>query len=136
MDLHATLLIGRVMATAVGFPLVPSVEAAMAIKRPTKSWSTPSHKPVASAPLRHVDVRAPQQMVAGELYVGWACKNRSCGLVIAIASTASGGKAATEFNDQLTAIKCPHCGDEDLYRWSARSEQKYTPLGARGGAQS
>jgi predicted RNA-binding Zn-ribbon protein involved in translation (DUF1610 family) len=27
----------------------------------------------------------------------------------------------------LTAIKCPHCGDEDLYRWSARSELNYTP---------
>jgi hypothetical protein len=42
----------------------------MAIKRPTKSRGTPSHKPVASAPLRHVDVRAPQQMVPGEVYVG------------------------------------------------------------------
>ena len=74
-----------------------------------------------------VDVKAPQQMVPGELYVGWACKNRSCGLVIALASTAPSGKAVTEFDDQLTAIKCPHCGDEDLYRWSARSEHKYAP---------
>jgi predicted RNA-binding Zn-ribbon protein involved in translation (DUF1610 family) len=96
----------------------------MAIKRPTKSRGTPSHKPVASAPLRHIDVRVPQQMVPGELYVGWACKNRSCGLLIAIATSAPGGKSR-EFDDQLTAIKCPHCGDEDLYRWSARSEQKY-----------
>ena len=101
-------------------------EAQMAIKRPTKSRGTPSHKPVASAPLRHVDVRAPQQMVPGEVYVGWLCKNRSCGRVIAIAATAPGGKALTDFDDQLTAIKCPHCGDENLYRWSARSEQKYT----------
>lgn len=99
----------------------------MAIKRPTKSRGTFSHKPVASAPLRHVNVRAPQQMVLGELYEGWLCKNRSCGLVIAIAATAPGGKALTEFEDQMTAIKCPHCGNEDLYRWSARSEQKYTP---------
>jgi hypothetical protein len=38
----------------------------MAIKRPTKGKGTPSHKPVASAPLRHVDVRASQQMVVGE----------------------------------------------------------------------
>ena len=81
---------------------------------------------VASAPLRHVDVRAPQQMVPGEVYVGWLCKNRSCGRVIAIAATAPGGKALTDFDDQLTAIKCPHCGDENLYRWSARSEQKFT----------
>jgi len=99
----------------------------MAIKRPTKSRGTPSHKPVASAPLRHVDVSAPRQMVPGEVYVGWLCKSRSCGQVIAIAGTAPGDKALTDFDDQLTAIKCPHCADENLYRWSARSEQKYTP---------
>jgi|SRR5271155_1787829 len=99
----------------------------MAIKRPTKSRGTPSHKPVASAPLRHVDVTAPQRMAPGELYVGWLCKNRSCGLVIAIADTTPGGKTPAEFDDPLTAIKCPHCADEDLYRWSARSELKYTP---------
>jgi hypothetical protein len=102
-------------------------EAVMAIKRPTKGKGTPSHKPVATAPLRHVDVRAPQQMVPGEVYPGWQCKNRSCGLVIAIASTPPAAKALTDVDDQLTAIKCPHCGDENLYRWSARSEQKYTP---------
>ena len=99
----------------------------MAIKRPIKGKGTPAHKPVASAPLRHVDVRARQQMVPGEVYVGWLCKNRSCGLVIATAATAPGGKASTDFDDQLTAIKCPHCQDENLYRWSARSEQHYTP---------
>jgi predicted RNA-binding Zn-ribbon protein involved in translation (DUF1610 family) len=99
----------------------------MAIKRPARSRGTPSHKPVASAPLRHVDVKAPQQMVSGELYVGWLCKNRSCERVIAIAVTAPAGKTLTDFDDQLTAIKCPHCGDENLYRWSARSEQKYAP---------
>jgi hypothetical protein len=99
----------------------------MAIKRPTKSRGTPSHKTVASAPLRHVDVKTPQHMEPGELHVGWLCKNRSCGLVIAIAATLPGGKAPAEFDDPLTAIKCPHCGDEDLYRWSARSELKYTP---------
>ena len=101
----------------------------MAIKRPTKGKGTPSHKPVATAPLRHVDVRAMQQMVPGEVYVGWLCKNRSCGLVIATASAAPVGKAS-DFDDQLTAIKCPHCADENLYRWSARSEQKYTPKSA------
>jgi hypothetical protein len=99
----------------------------MAIKRPTKSKGTPSHKSAASAPLRHVDVRPPQQMVPGEAYAGWLCKNRSCGLLIATAATLPGGKASTDFDDGLTAIKCPHCGDENLYRWSARSEQNYTP---------
>jgi len=98
----------------------------MAIKRPTKGKGTPSRKPVASAPLRHVDVRAPQQMVPGDVYVGWQCKNRSCGLVIATADIAPDDKP-TAFDDQLTAIKCPHCGNEDLYRWSARSERNYTP---------
>jgi predicted RNA-binding Zn-ribbon protein involved in translation (DUF1610 family) len=103
----------------------------MAIKRPAKGKGTPSSKPVASAPLRHVDVRAPRQMVPGELYVGWLCKSRSCGRFIAITGAAE-GKAVTAFDDQLTAIKCPHCGDEDLYRWSARSEQNYAPQ--NGGA--
>jgi hypothetical protein len=98
----------------------------MAIKRPSKSRGVSSHKPAATAPLRHVDVRAPQQMVPGEVYVGWLCKNRSCGRVIAIAATPSGGKASTDFDDQLTAIKCAHCEDENLYRWSARTEQNYT----------
>jgi predicted RNA-binding Zn-ribbon protein involved in translation (DUF1610 family) len=97
----------------------------MAIKRPTKSRGTPSHKPAASAPLRHVDIRAPQQMAPGESYVGWLCKK--CGQVIAIAAISPGGKPLTDFEDQLTAIKCPHCADENLYRWSARSEQKYMP---------
>jgi predicted RNA-binding Zn-ribbon protein involved in translation (DUF1610 family) len=99
----------------------------MAIKRPTKSRGTPSHRPVASAPLRHVDVKAPQQMAPDEIYVGWLCKNRSCGRVIAIATSAPDDKPAADLDDQLTAIKCPHCGDENLYRWSARSEQKHTP---------
>jgi predicted RNA-binding Zn-ribbon protein involved in translation (DUF1610 family) len=105
----------------------------MAIKRPTKSRGMSSHKPVATAALRHVDVSAPQQMVPGELYEGWLCKNRSCGMVIAIAATAPSGKALTDFDDRLTAIKCPHCGDEDLYRWSARSEHKYTLKSVDGG---
>jgi len=101
-------------------------EAVMAIKRPAKGKGTASHKPASAAPLRHVDVWRPQQMVFGAIYVGWVCKNRSCGLVIATADTAPDDKP-TAFDDQLTAIKCPHCGDEDLYRWSSRSEQKYTP---------
>jgi hypothetical protein len=102
----------------------------MAIKRPTRSRSTASHKPLASAPLRHVDIRVPQQMVPGEIYVGWLCKNRPCGRVIAIAATAADGKAVADADDRLTAIKCPHCGDENLYRWSARSEQKYSVAGS------
>jgi hypothetical protein len=96
----------------------------MAIKRTIKVKGAPSHKPLATAPLRHVDVRPPQQMVAGEAYVGWLCKNKGCGLVIATATSAPSDKP-TAFDDQLTAIKCPHCQDENLYRWSARSELNY-----------
>jgi predicted RNA-binding Zn-ribbon protein involved in translation (DUF1610 family) len=65
-------------------------------------------------------------MVPGDPYLGWLCKNKSCGLVMAIALPPEGSKTAqAESGDQLAAIKCPHCGNEDLYRWSARSEHKY-----------
>ena len=104
----------------------------MAIKRPSKSRGTPVRKAVTSPGLRHVDVKVPQQMVPGDLYLGWVCKNKSCGRVIAIALTPAGSKpTAGDSDDQLAAIKCPHCGDEDLYRWSARSEHKYA-AGAAG----
>ena len=99
----------------------------MAIKRPSKSRGTPVHKAVTSPGLRHVDVRMPHQMVPGDLYLGWACKNKACGLVIAIALTPAGSKPAlADSDDRLAVIKCPHCGHEELYRWSARSEHKYT----------
>jgi len=66
-------------------------------------------------------------MVPGDLYLGWLCKNKSCRLVIAVALTPAGSKPSlAESDDQLAALKCPHCGDEDLYRWSGRSEHKYT----------
>ena len=99
----------------------------MAIKRPSKSRGIPVRQPVTSPGVRHFDVRAPHQMVPEDVYLGWVCKNKSCGLVIAIAPTQAGSKPAlAESDDQLAVIKCPHCGDEDLYRWSARSEHKYT----------
>ena len=99
----------------------------MAIKRPSKSLGTPVRKAVTSPGLRHVDVRVSHQMVPGDVYLGWRCKNKSCGLVIAIALPQAGGKPpSAESDDQLAAIKCPHCGDEDLYRWSARGDHNYT----------
>ena len=99
----------------------------MAIKRPSKSLGTRVRKTVTSPGLRHVDVRVPHQMVPGELYLGWVCKNKSCGRVMAIALTQGGSTpAVADSDDRLAAIKCPHCGNEDLYRWSARSEHKYT----------
>jgi hypothetical protein len=99
----------------------------MAIKRPSKSRGTPVRPPVTSQSVRHVDVRVPHQMVAGDVYLGWVCKNKSCGRVIAIALPQAGSKPAlAESDDQLAVIKCPHCADEDLYRWSSRGEHKYT----------
>jgi len=65
-------------------------------------------------------------MVPGDPYLGWLCKNKSCGRVIAIVLAQTGKPAVAESGDQLSAIKCPHCGNEDLYRWGARSEHKYT----------
>ena len=98
----------------------------MAIKRPAKSRGTAPRKPVTSSPVRHVEVRSHQQMVADEVYTGWICKNRSCGLLIALAPAPPGSKPGVpDHEDQLTALKCPHCGDEDLYHWSARGEHKY-----------
>ena len=83
----------------------------MAIKRPSKSMGTPLRKPVASVATRHVDLRSKQQMVPGNRYLGWLCKNRSCGVVIAIALPPAGGKVAVpEGYDQLTALKCPIVG--------------------------
>lgn len=102
----------------------------MSIKRTSKSSGTAARKPVTSPGVRHVDVTAPRQMVAGDVYPGWICKNKSCGLVIAIAPPPAGSKpASAEADDQLVVIKCPHCADENLYRFSARSEHKYTPKG-------
>jgi hypothetical protein len=85
---------------------------------------------VTSPGLRHVDVKVSHQMTPGDVYLGWVCKNKSCGRVIAIALTQPGGKPTSAESDaQLTALKCPHCGNEDLYRWGARSEHKHTVAG-------
>ena len=103
----------------------------MAIKRPSKSLGTPVRKTVTSPGLRHVEVRVVHQMVPGDRYLGWVCKNKSCARVIAIAVAQAGSKPAVgESEDQLAAIKCPHCGNEDLYRWSARTEHQYAGAGA------
>lgn len=102
----------------------------MSIKRTSKSAGTAARKPATSPGVRHVDVAAPRLMVAGDLYSGWVCKNKSCGLLIAVASPQAGSKPAPpEADDQLVVIKCPHCNDENLYRLSARSEHTYTPKG-------
>lgn len=101
----------------------------MSIKRSSKSMGTGVRKPVSSPGVRHVDVATPRQMVSGNAYSGWLCKNKSCGRVIAIALPQAGSKPVLgEPDDQLIVIKCPHCGDENLYRWGARSEHTYTAV--------
>ena len=102
----------------------------MSIKRSSKSIGTAVRKPVTSPAVRHIDVVTPRQMVPGDPYSGWLCKNKSCGLVIAIALPQSGSKPALAESDDQVVLKCPHCGDENLYRWSARSEHKYTVPGS------
>jgi len=104
----------------------------MSIKRPSKSSGTAVRKPASSPGVRHVDVIAPRQMVPGNVYSGWLCKNKSCGLVIAIAPPPAGSKpASAEADDQLVVIKCPHCGDENLYRWSNRGEHTYNHIASQ-----
>jgi hypothetical protein len=97
----------------------------MAIKRSAKSRGTPVRKPVTSAAVRHVDVKPKHQMVSGAAYEGWVCKNGACALVIAIATAPEGGKPSHSSEDYLTALKCPHCGNEDLYRWNSRAQHTF-----------
>ncbi len=99
----------------------------MALKRSSKSLGKPVGKPLTSA-VRHVEVRPKRLMAAGSSYEGWLCKSKACGLVIAIAPAPPGSKpVAAEPEDRLVALKCPHCGDEDLYRWNNRAEHPYQP---------
>ena len=99
----------------------------MALKRTSKSMGKPIGKPMTSA-VRHVEVRPKRLMTAGAGYEGWLCKSKSCGLVIAIAPAPPGSKPiAADSEDRLVALKCPHCGDEDLYRWNNRADHPYQP---------
>jgi hypothetical protein len=101
----------------------------MSIKRPSKSSGTAVRRPVTSPGVRHIDVAAPRQMVPGDVYSGWLCKNKSCGRLIAIALPQAGSKPPLADSDDQIVLKCPHCGDENLYRWNARAEHKYTVPG-------
>jgi predicted RNA-binding Zn-ribbon protein involved in translation (DUF1610 family) len=102
----------------------------MSIKRSSKSSGGGARKSAASPAVRHIEVMAPRQMAPGTLYRGWLCKNKSCGLLIAIAATVAGKPAAADSDESLVVIKCPHCGDENLYRSSAQGEHSYAPRGA------
>ncbi|MDE2294501.1 MAG: hypothetical protein KGL36_03475 [Gammaproteobacteria bacterium] len=103
----------------------------MAIKRTHKGRGTPARKSSTSAPIRHVEVLRVAELIPNQAYTGWLCKNRGCGRPIALtpASLAGAGSGA-DFGDPLSAIRCPHCGEEDLYRFSARTEIVYAPPGS------
>ncbi|HEX4050421.1 MAG TPA: hypothetical protein VHY19_06050 [Steroidobacteraceae bacterium] len=99
----------------------------MALKRSAKGFGKSVSKPMASA-VGHIEARSRQQMVGGQTYEGWLCKDTKCARVIAIAASPAGGKqAAGGSEDRLVALKCPHCGNEDLYRWNQRAEHTYQP---------
>ncbi|HTT03732.1 MAG TPA: hypothetical protein VMF64_00465 [Steroidobacteraceae bacterium] len=99
----------------------------MALKRSAKGFGKSVSKPMASA-VGHVEARTRQQMVGGQAYEGWLCKDPKCARVIAIAPPPAGTKqAAGGSEDRLVALKCPHCGNEDLYRWNQRAEHTYQP---------
>lgn len=103
----------------------------MAIKRSSKSRGTPQRKPVSSAAVRHIEIIPKHQMAAGTVYEGWLCKNAACAQVIAVAESSSDSVPTTrDSEDHLSVLKCPHCGNEDLYRWSARGQHTYAPSGA------
>lgn len=97
----------------------------MSIKRPSKSTGTSVRKPTTSPSVRHVEVIAARQMVPGNTYTGWLCKNKSCGRLIALVPPQTGSKSTPAENDDQLVLKCPHCADENLYRWSARGEHVY-----------
>jgi hypothetical protein len=97
----------------------------MSIERPSKSFGTAVRKPASSPGVRHLDVATPRQMVPGVLYCAGLCKNESRGLVIAIAPAPAGSKPASAEADGQVVLKCPHCGNENLYRWSTRGEYRY-----------
>jgi hypothetical protein len=103
----------------------------MAIKRTHKGRGTPARKSGSTAPIRHVEILRVTELVPNHSYSGWLCKNRGCGRLIALtpASLAAIGSSA-EFGDPLSAIRCPHCGEEDLYRFSARTDIVVPPTGA------
>lgn len=99
----------------------------MALKRSSKGFGKAINRPMASA-VRNVEVKAKQQMVAGQSYEGWLCKGKGCGVVIAIAATPAPSKTGNpEPADRLVTAKCPHCGNEDLYRWDARGPHAFVP---------
>jgi phage terminase large subunit GpA-like protein len=99
----------------------------MALKRSSKGFGKSVSKPMASA-VGHVEARTQQQMVGGQSYEGWLCKNPKCARPIAIAAPPPGTKqSAHESDDRQVALKCPHCGNEDLYRWNQRAEHTFQP---------
>ena len=77
-------------------------------------------------PLRFTDILPPRAMKSGREYESWKCNNEACEQPIVPRRQRLDRPAL------VLSIKCPHCGNEDLYRWSARSEHQYAVKGAAG----
>ena len=104
----------------------------MSIKRRATGSAKPGANAVVSGTRGRVEILPARKMVAGTEYVGWLCRNKACGLVIAVAELAAadaphGPVAVVHEPDHTPVIKCPHCQNEDLYRWKAREPRVYTP---------
>ena len=108
----------------------------MSIKRrSTGSTKSTARKPVTSSTRQRVEILPTRKMVPGDEYLGWLCKNSACGLLIAIADVAAADAVAgktpiLDEPDHLAAVTCPHCQNEDLYRWNARVRRPYVPKSA------
>ena len=104
----------------------------MSIKRRATGSAKPAAKAIVSSTRGRVEILPARKMVAGTEYVGWLCRNKACGLVIAIADIAAadalhGPTPVVHEPDHTPVIKCPHCQNEDLYRWNSRERRVYVP---------
>ena len=104
----------------------------MSIKRRATGGTKPAAKAVVSSTRGRPEILPAQKMVAGTEYVGWLCRNKACGLLMAIADVAvadpsQGPPPIKHEPDHTPVIKCPHCQNEDLYRWNSRERRVYVP---------
>ena len=99
----------------------------MAIKRPSKSMGTPYVGRWPQLPCAMSTSGQSSRWFQGIATSGGCVRTAHAECSLPLHSHRQEAKwPCPNIDDQLTALKCPHCGDEDLYRWSARSEHEYT----------